>query len=215
MNNGILRVTEESKIDIDATGVKLHITIQGENFIFGNAAIEKCLDVKMAVSKITAVDKGASISVDGVAIRSETGWFAKGSKGAYRLTVRLGEMVAINEVLASIMELKNASMNSLEWEYDEFTAKVSLIEEAVTRCRKKAEAMALALGKTIVGTKTCSDSYIVPDDDNHYGIAAEGSAIKTFRLRASMDTADFGTEVRGKKQITAVATVEFYLSNNE
>ena len=37
MNNGILKVSEESKKTIEAIGVRLRITIQGESFVFGNA----------------------------------------------------------------------------------------------------------------------------------------------------------------------------------
>jgi Protein of unknown function (DUF541) len=214
MNNGILKVSEESRKTIDAVSVRLHITIQGENFVFGNAAIEKCQDVKLAVTKIVALDGNSTITIDGVTIKSETGWFTKGSKGDYRITVKLGEMGKVNDVLGAIMELKNASMDSLEWEYDEYTAKVLLIEESVKRCKHKAEVMATALEKTIVGIKTCSDSYEVPDDNIQTNIRNKYPSLDVRARRSVAVPGDFGTEVKGKKEISAVATIEFYLSNS-
>lgn len=215
MNNGILKVSEESKKTIEAIGVRLRITIQGESFVFGNAAIEKCHEVKLAVAKIVALDAEASITVDGVTIQSETGWFTKVSKGNYRIMIALSDMRKVNDVLGAIMELKNVSMDSLEWEYDDYTAKVLLIEESVKRCKNKAEVMAATLGKSIVGIKTCSDSYKVPDNDIQTQLGGEHLdflSSDTRMRRAVAGAGDFGTEVKGKKDISAVATIEFYLS---
>jgi len=72
MNYGILEVSEEVKRTFDAVGAKLHISIAGENFIFGNAAIEKCNDVKIAVDRLHTIDENLNISVDSVVIKSET-----------------------------------------------------------------------------------------------------------------------------------------------
>jgi hypothetical protein len=212
MNNGILKVSEESKKTIEAIGVRLRITIQGESFVFGNAAIEKCHEVKLAVSKIIAIDSEASIAVDGVTIQSETGWFTKASKGNYRVMVALSDMGKVNDVLGAIMELKNVSMDSLEWDYDDYAAKVLLIEESVKRCKNKAEVMAATLGKNIVGIKTCADSYTVPDNDIQTQMRGGQLDYLSSETRVRRAAGDFGTEVKGKKEISAVATVEFYLS---
>lgn len=221
MAPGILRITEECRKTIEATGVQLHITIQGENFIFGNAAIEKCVDVKLAVESIRKLDEGAVVSVDSVVIKSDTGWFAKGSKGLYRLSVTLSDMKNINRVLAALMELKNVAMDSLEWMYDEYAAKVDLVTRAVALGKGKAESMAGAMGKVIQGIKSCSDSYKVPDDDiirqgrdagdDMLGCLGERKSVR----RAVAAAGDFGTEVRGTKEITAVVTMEFYLHNGD
>jgi uncharacterized protein YggE len=217
MNYGILKVSEEVKKTFDACGAKLHISIAGENFVFGNAAIEKCNDVKTAVDKINSIDDKSNISVDGVIIRSETGWFVKGSKGLYRLTIALSDLSKVNDVLAAVMELKNVDMQSLEWIYDDYHAKITLIEKAVIRCKTKAELMASSLGKTIVGVKSLSDSYEIPNNENLYQIAQDirpSPALSRSR-KTSAKMADFGTEVKGKTEISAVATVEFFLANDD
>ncbi len=217
MDNGILQVSEESRQTIDAIGVRLRITVQGESFVFGNAAIEKCHEVKIAVAKIMTLDAEAIITVDGVTIKSDTGWFTKASKGDYRLMIKLGDMAKVNDILGAIMELKSVSMDSLEWEYDEYIAKVALIEEAVKRCKNKAEIMAAALGKNIVGIKTCADSYQVPSDTiqtRHRNEPLDLDYLGSEARRSRTVAGDFGPELKGKKEITAVATIEFYLSNN-
>jgi small nuclear ribonucleoprotein (snRNP)-like protein len=216
MNYGILKVSEEVKNTFDASGAKLHISIAGENFIFGNAAIEKSNDVKIAVGKLQSIDENLNISVDSVVIRSETGWFTKGSKGLYRLTVTLSDLSKVNDILGAVMELKNVDMESLEWVYDEYLAKITLIEEAVKRCKAKAELMASLLGEAIVGVRSLSDSYDIPNNIKLFQAeyAPAPSAARNRSFKKSDMVADFGTEVRGKIEISAIATVEFFLANN-
>jgi len=152
--------------------------------------------------------------VDSVVIKSETGWFVKGSKGLYRLTVTLSDLAKANDILGAVMELKNADMESLEWIYDEYQAKIILIEEAVKRCKAKAELMASVLGETIVGVKSISDSYNVPNDNKLFQSVDVASPARNRSFKKSDALADFGTEVRGKIEISAIATVEFFLANN-
>lgn len=214
MNYGILKVSEEVKKTFDATGTKLHISIAGENFIFGNAAIEKSNDVKIAVGKLQTIDKNLIISVDSVVIKSETGWFTKGSKGVYRLTVTLSDLSKLNDILGAVMELKNVDMESLEWIYDEYQAKITLIEEAVKRCKAKAELMASVLGEAIVGIRALSDSYDVPIDYKLFQSMQVPAPARDRSFKKAEALGDFGTEVRGKIEISAIATVEFFLANN-
>jgi hypothetical protein len=217
MNHGTIRVTEEAKTTIDASSVKLHIAIEGDNFIFGNAAIEKCSDVKTAVVKIQSIDENATISVDAVLIRSDTGWFTKATKGSYKLTVRLLDLAKINDMLGALMELKNVSLESIEWEYKDFNEKIAMSKEAARKCQDKAEAVITGLGKRLIGIHSCSDSYELSEDDgihNPCGGSSISSERKTFR-RAVASPVDFGTSVRGKKDITAVFTIEYYIDNKE
>jgi len=214
MNYGILEVSEEVKRTFDAVGAKLHISIAGENFIFGNAAIEKCNDVKIAVDRLHTIDENLNISVDSVVIKSETGWFTKGSKGLYRLTFTLGDLSKVNDILGAVMELKNVDMESLEWVYDDYSAKITLIEEAVKRCKSKAELMASLLGEAIVGVKSLSDSYNVPSDRKLFQSEYAPAPARNRSFKSSDPLGDFGTEVRGKMEISAVATVEFFLASN-
>jgi hypothetical protein len=72
--------------------------------------------------------------------------------------------------------------------------------------------MAATLGKNIVGIKTCADSYTVPDNDIQTQMRGGQLDYLSSETRVRRAAGDFGTEVKGKKEISAVATVEFYLS---
>ena len=82
MKNGVLNVSEQASAFIDANGIKLNLTVQGENLIFGNAALDKNQNVKALVQTIKEIDPSAIISLDNIKIQSETGWFTQISKGS-------------------------------------------------------------------------------------------------------------------------------------
>ena len=56
------------------------------------------------------------------------------------------------------------SVKSLRWEYDDDAEKLHLIEDAVKKAKHKAEQMMEVIGYTVVGIRSCSDSYKMPSN---------------------------------------------------
>jgi len=217
MEQGILKVTERELSEVEAHTVKIGITVEGENFLYGNAAFDKCEEVKETVEKLKELEPEISIYVKSVYVKSESGWFSKSSKGIYRLEVIPTDLSKINEILGIILDMKNVNMNSLEWVFNDDEIKIELIKKAMIKAKAKAEAMTDVVGYKIVGIRSCSDSYEIPNvnvtlrsssDEFH----DEMRVLKRTRSRASAKpTADIGTEMKGKKEITAIASVEFII----
>lgn len=212
MEPGIITVSDSATGTIDAVGVKLHIAIQGQNVLFGNAALERTQEVKAAVARIRELDKAAAITLGGVSFQADGGWL-KGTKGRYLLTARLGGIERINEVLVGLMDIKNLALESIEWEYDEHKAGMQLLQQAIQRCRAKAEVMAGALGLQIDGIKSCSDMVKTEGEAWHRpppggGGFGSGSFKKAARLQGAVD---LGLEVQGRTEISVHVQVAYSL----
>ena len=203
MDPGILKVIETEVGDVEAHSVKIGITVEGEDLLYGSAALEKCAEVKKAVERFKAVEPQIGIYVRSVLIRSDSGWFSKSSKGAYRLDIVLKSLGKMNEVLGIILDMPNVSMNSLEWVFDEDQAKIDLIKKAMAKAKRKAEAMTSAVGHKIVGIRACSDSYEIPNVNVTVRSSVGGlacGAVSRGRAAASVPTADMGTEITAVPQ---------------
>lgn len=214
MEHGILKVTEQSHKEIEASAVRLHFTIEGENFIYGNAAVEKCAEVKDAVERLKSVGKDISITTQSVSAKSESGWFTKSSKGIYNLVAHLPDLSKINEALGALLDLKNGSLDRMEWVFEDDAAKTELIQSAMVKAKKKAEVMVSAVGYTIAGIRACSDSYEIPPPHTAPGGQSFGSVSRRKMSVTPESAVNIGTELRGRKEITATATIEFFVKNN-
>ena len=214
MKTGILKVTERAKAEINAIKAKLHLGITGENVLFGNAAIEKAKEIKELVEKISKIpDFKFTISVKSVRVISQTGWFSKSSKGVYSIVIDCDGIDKIGEVIWQISETANMMISELEWVFDDDGAKMELIKIAVKKCIDKGNAMVDVSGHQISHINAASDSYDVPNVNlSVRGIDLDdGLERRSRRVVAGSSVANIGTEIRGVKEITATASIEFVI----
>ncbi len=211
MNHGILRVTERASAEIAATRANMHITVEGENAVFGNAALEKAKELKALLATLKQIPNFEfDIVVNSVRIHSQSGWLSKSSRGEYSIVISCHNTAHLGEVLGAISGGSNISMNSLEWVFDEDQAKIDLIRQAMQKCLSKASNMAEVVNHEIVQIHSASDSYEVPNT-NLTLMAAPLGAPAMARSRSDSAVADIGTEFKGTKTMTAVASVEFLI----
>lgn len=212
MEQSILKLSEEACCEVEAHAVKMGLVVEGETFLYGHAALEKCQEVQQAVEQLKAVEPGIDIRVQGVQVRSDSGWFSRSSKGVYSLELLLKSLVRINDVLGVIMDMKNVELHSLSWVFNEDEAKVELACQAMAKAWKKAEAMVGVVGHQVTGIRACSDSYHVPQVEAKMrppGADSAQSAVSRSRVKAP--TADLGTPMKGTKEIRAMVSVEFFI----
>jgi len=211
-NAGNIRISETQETEINANAAKLHISITGENFVYGNAALEKSVEVKNLVEdlkKLGLTDE--NFAVKSVSVKTETGFFAKSSKGIYQIAVHVKDLSLLSNVLGVVAGQKNANLISLEWIFDEDESRLELARQVLIKAKRKADLMAEAVGYTIVGIKNCSDSYVSPPETHNvnFGVAPPMMARARFSEAESYAPADIGTQFRGEKKISAQVTVDF------
>jgi hypothetical protein len=82
----------------------------------------------------------------------------------------------------------------------------------MAKAKKKADAMMAVVGYRVVGIRACSDSYEIPKVNITFRTPisdlGEVVSLKARSWKAGPNI-DIGTEIKGKKEITAIASVEF------
>lgn len=218
-NTGIIKISETHETEISANSAKLNITITGENFIYGNAALEKCAEVKNLVEALKTLGvTDDCLTVESVSSYTETGIFTKQSKGIYKIVVRVENLALLSSVLGAIAEQKNCHLEMLEWVFEEDEARFEATKQALVKAKRKADLMAEVLDYKITGIKNCWDSHQAQQEVPNVFFGQPKAAPMMARSRFGSDSVaqmDIGTVFRGEKQILVTVTVEFLVSKTE
>lgn len=209
---GVIKVSETEKTEIMASSAKLHITVEEQNFIFGNAVLEKCEEVKRLVTDIKNFGvEDKDITVKNVYFDIESGLFSKSSVGKYKIAIAIAKLQSLGDILGSIAVQKTVRLDRLEWIFgQENEQKLELSKQAIVRAERKARAMVEAIGFKIIGIKSCSDSIDFPTDALEVNFdRIYGSGDSARRRRAASAQMDIGTDFKATKEISATVTVEF------
>ncbi len=212
IENGILHVTATETLDVEATRAKLHVRIEGEAFILGNAALTRSREVAELVAKLKALGlTDADVQVSGVQAKVNQGVLIKGSRAVFRLALTVRDLGKIPDYLGAITGVKHAELERLEWVFDDETARLALSAQATKKALEKATVMANAVSHEIVGIRAISDSSKMPEvkDMNFGGQDFMGQEL----ARASRERrVDVGTEFKASREISAVVTVDFVIA---
>lgn len=205
----LLRVTVDDKSDITAISAKLHLQLEGETFVMGNAALEKAREVRELVAALQrAAVKPTDIHVQGVKIASSTGLLIKNQKVQFNLLLATSPN-QLPDVLGIISAQKNLKLQRLEWVFDEFEASIPLAARAMQKARRKADAIAVAAGHSITGVHNASDSWDMPVAHlNLLGAGGADFAMARARVDSTIDT---GVEYSATQTLHIHMTVDFTL----
>jgi uncharacterized protein YggE len=209
---GVIKVSETETTEIMASSARLHITVEEQNFIFGNAVLEKSEEVKRLVTEIKKFDiEDKDITVKNIYFDIESGLFSKSSVGKYKIAIAIDDLQNLSDILGIIAIQKTVRLDRLEWIFtQENEQKIELSKNAIVKAEKKARAMVEAIGFKIAGIKSCWDSIDFPAEaievnfNNMYG-----SGDSERRRRVTTPQVDIGTDFKATKEISATVTVEF------
>lgn len=209
MEHGVLKVQETAEAEIDASRAFVMIQVKSQKVAFGNAALSASDDLKAVIEKIKQVDDSIEIDTESVSTESGSGLFGKNSSALYTLKLTITELDKIGQVLGICSDGKNISVKSVRWDYDEDGPKLELIKEAMKKAKHKADEMMSVINYEIVGIRSVSDSYQMPQPRELVLNAALPMAASMARSKASSANIDIGTEFKSKKTISALCNVEF------
>lgn len=214
-NQGIIKISESEETAIGASAAKVHLRVAGENFVYGNAALEKTVELKNLVQELKQLGvNDEDFAVKSVSVQTESGFFAKTSKGVYQIQAKVQDLSLLSNVLGAIATQKNAALVNLEWIFDEDETRLELARLALLKAKRKAELMAETIGCTITGVRSCSDSSNAPTVETKNFDAGFDFAASPAKSRARQATADIGTEFRGEKTVSVRIYVEFIIVKN-
>lgn len=201
---GILRISVDDTADIAATSAKLHLTVKGATAVLGNAAVKRAAEVRTLVAALAAIGiEEGRVEVSGVQLASTANLLGRNQTVAISLAV-VAEPGQLPGALGVLADQPNLTLDSLEWVYDYFEASIPLTARAMTKARRKADAVAAAAEQRIIGIANASDSWSMPAPLQ--AMAFDGMlaarAIESSEL-------DLGMEFTSTTQITVNLTVDF------
>jgi uncharacterized protein YggE len=215
MDHGILRVTARESTQVPAVSAKLHLRIEGETFVMGNAVMQRSREVRELVTALKTFGiTDEDVSIEGVQAKLNQGLLAKGTKVTFNLIIQARDISGIGDLLGAIANARHAELERIEWVFDDDEKGIELSSKAMAKAQRKANAMATAIGHTISGIRAASDSLELPDVSDVVLHAQDFMLLE--RARAPKGgRMDLGTEFKATREITAVVSAEFVVKPNQ
>jgi uncharacterized protein YggE len=147
-----IKISVSHKEEIFADRVDLHVTVRGSSVVSGDQAMKKAKEVNQLVEALTSFGLSPeAIQLQGVRLETSSGALLKSSSATYRLKVQCEKLDQFAEVIDIIASQKNASLERVEWKYDEEAARDRGMEIALGKAKTKAEKVAKFLGVKLLG----------------------------------------------------------------
>ncbi|WP_022800055.1 SIMPL domain-containing protein [Deinococcus ficus] len=206
---GLLRVTVEDQAEVTAHAATLFVTVEGETFVMGNAALERAREVREFAQALQAAGVPAGrLHVQGVRIASSSGLLTKNQKAEFQLSAE-ATPEQLPAVLGVVAAGRNARLTRLDWQFDEFEASLPLAAQAMRKARRKADVIAGAAGQRVQGVHRASDTWELPGATMEF--QPEG---RMYALRAAGGPPlDVGVEYSATRTLRVTLTVDFTLED--
>ncbi len=211
MEYGVLKVQETAETEIDASRAFVLIRVTSEKVAFGNAALSASAEIKMVIEKIKRVDDSVEVDTESVSTESGAGLLGKNSTAVYTIKLTVSDLEKLGKILGICSQGKNITVRSIRWGYDEDEPKLELIKQAMKKAKHKAEEMMGVIDYEVVGIRSVSDSYQMPQ---HREMMMDAMPVMASmkRSKSAAPNADIGTEFKNKKKISAMCSVEFLVN---
>ena len=209
MDNGIIRVSTSERLEIEAASARLHLRIEGETFVYGNAALQRSREVAELVARLKSFGvHDEDVSVASVQARVNQGMLGKSSRAVFSLKVTVRDLSVLPDLLGAVVSVKNAELERLEWVFEAEERLIELSGKAMANAQRKAQVMAAAIGFEIAGLRSASDSSEMPTPQP----LAFASEPNVDRMRVASARVDLGTEFRATQTLAVTVTAEFLVA---
>ena len=147
-----IKVSAIHREEIFASHANFYLTVKGSSVVSGNEAMKKAREVSQLVEALTRFGLSPdAIQLRGVHIETASGALLKSSSARYHLKVESEKLEQIPELLDILAGQKNATLERIEWKYDEEAARERGLEAAIAKGKSKAGKVAAAMGVKLLG----------------------------------------------------------------
>jgi uncharacterized protein YggE len=147
-----IKISASHKEEIPATHADLHVTVKGSSLVSGSEAMKKAKEVNQLVEALASFGlKSEAITLQGVHIEGASGALLKSSSAVYRLKIHCEDLNQFAGMLDVIASQKNATLERVEWKYDEDEARERGLNIALEKAKNKAEKVAASLSVQLLG----------------------------------------------------------------
>jgi uncharacterized protein YggE len=149
-----IKVTAFHREEISATHADLHVTVKGSSIVSGDAALKKAKEVNQLIEALTSLGvKEDAVKLQGVHVETSSGVLVKSSSASYRLKIHCEKLDQFAEMLDAIASQKNASLDRVEWKYDDEAARERGLNLAIENAKQKARVVADSFGVKLLGVR--------------------------------------------------------------
>lgn len=147
-----IKISTTHKEEISATHADLHVTVKGSSLVSGSEAMKKAKEVNQLVEAVTSFGvKNDAVTLQGVHLETESGVLLKSSSAVYRLKIRCEDLNQFAGLLDVISSQKNATLERVEWKYNEDDARNKMLKIAIDKAKTKAEQVAGSINVKLLG----------------------------------------------------------------
>jgi uncharacterized protein YggE len=147
-----IKVSTTHREEILATHANLHVTVKGSSIVSGSEAMKKAKEVNQLVEALTSFGlKSEAVTLQGVHIETASGVLLKSSSATYRLKIHVEDLNQLADLLDIVSSQKNATLERIEWKYDEEQAKENGLNIALEKAKAKAQKVASSLNVKLLG----------------------------------------------------------------
>jgi uncharacterized protein YggE len=147
-----IKVSTSHKQELSATHADLHVTVKGSSIVSGSEAMKKAREVNQLVEALISFGlKSEAVSLQGVHLETASGALLKSSSAIYRLKIRVEDLNQLAGLLDVISAQKNATLERIEWKYDEEQARENGLNIALEKAKSKAQKVAASLNVKLLG----------------------------------------------------------------
>jgi len=204
---GLLRVSVDHLVGISATSARVNARVRGSSLIATGIAGRKAAEVRDVVAALAASGiREDAVEVAGIRLTTSDGRILHSQSVDIQLVVT-ADADQLPDVLGVLADRPGVAVEHLEWVYDEFEASITAAAEAMTKARRKADAIAAAAGLEVTGIATASDSWSMPQPQVQLA-----DSPMMYAARASSAPLDLGVEINTTTQLSTHLSVDFELS---
>ncbi|MCE1174660.1 MAG: SIMPL domain-containing protein [Propionibacteriales bacterium] len=205
---GILRVSVEDQIRIEAVGATVHVTIAGSSALNAGVTLRKTTEVRELVAALATkgVEEDA-IAVSGLRSETSSGLLTKAQKVSICLQIT-AELDQLPAVLGLLTTHPGVRVDQLQWRYDEFEASIAAATAAMAKARRKADALAAAAGQQITGVAEISDSW------SRFTPYGGVGGVRTLGASAKSEAEfDLGFDLTGSTELNVHLSVDYQIGD--
>ncbi len=193
-----IKISTNHKEEILATHADLHVTVKGSSIVSGNEAMKKAKEVNSLVEAVTSFGvKSEAVTLQGVHIETASGTLLKSSSATYRLKIRCADLNQLAGLLDVISSQKNATLEKIEWKYNEDEARERGLNIALENAKAKAQKIAASLNVKLLGVY----DFIENTYDEEAPAMFQPQAMMMKRGGASADEPNLGMDIQHNKTI--------------
>jgi len=193
-----IKISANHHEEIFASHADLFVTVKGSSVVSGDQAMKKAKEVSQLVEALTGFGLSPeAVHLQGVHIETASGVLLKSSSAVYRLKIECEKLDQFAEVLDIISSQKNATLERVEWKYNEDEARERGLNAAVEKAKSKAQKVAAALGVKLLGVY----DFIENAHDEERPVPFAMQAAEMGSLRAAAREPSPGMDIQHSKTI--------------